>query len=298
MAPESTNDALGSHLESRQEAIEDALRAETTPAEETPAPEPEAEPEQAPLEAPAPTEGEPGALAEAEPGAAPPEAEFEFEGRRIPRGDALAILEFHEWARANPQHVAAISAVLEGRAQIVPLEQQPPEASAASPAAARASDEDELDPAVRRELEALRGEIGTLRSRTMEEERAQALGAIEQASRTFAARYSLAEADVLKVQDALGQLRILPSFVARLGGDRIRGTEEALEVAYLSMPEFREREVERRMKLHEESQRRQRKASKLSGSSGSVPRTPSAPRSEAEIDAAILAELEQAMRGE
>ena len=226
-------------------------------------------------------------------------------GQRIPRPTAENLLSFNQWAAQNPEKIQEFADYLEGRARIVrPGDEQPEQ-----PAAQYEEEEEEvlneedlaeLPEGVRtlliqqqQQLRELREGYGSLASQSFQQRQAQAGAAIEVAAGNVAARFGLNAAQMAQVKADLAALGILPNIVAGAGGDLVRGTEEALELALYRNPSLRDGVMERRQKSVDDAQRRQRKAAKLAGGSGATPRQPSGPITRDQQVAAIAAEIRE-----
>ena len=98
-------------------------------------------------------------------------------------------------------------------------------------------------------------------------------------------------------------LQIVPTLMARNGGNAAEATKQALETAMWATPAFREKflqnQVDQYAQTVEQTAEKKRKASALAGSSGSVPRTAPAqrPMTKAEREQAMIREVAEAMNG-
>jgi hypothetical protein len=79
--------------------------------------------------------------------------------------------------------------------------------------------------------------------------------------------------------------------------DPYHQVQEAFEVAYWSIPRFREKALTEERARWEEDRKRQKKLAAVTGNSGSVPRTPPEPRNVDERKAGLRAAVEEIWRG-
>ncbi len=230
----------------------------------------------------------------------PPAPEIiEFNGRQIPRDHAQNLVEFYDWARANPQSVAIFDAYLSGQMDLVPKGQQQQQQQAPKEPE---PDLEELipDPVVRREVEEMRAwrqqaeqQITQLSTTHMQSQVAQADEAVKQGQTRFQEQFKLSQEETDKLITVLANSNMLPVF-AQQESSWSDAVYKGLETMYWATPEYREREMSRKIGIDRDAKRRQRKASSLGGSSGSVPRNrkPSTPD---ETRAAMVADIRAAM---
>lgn len=251
-------------------------------------------------------DGDAGGEGDEEPPPPPAQEDFvEFDGRRLSRQEAKALVEFYEWANQNPQAMAGVNGYLSGQYDLVPRGQQPqqtPEQRAAEEERQRLSQEawDDLDPIVRErlaEVDQIRQELAYFRQQHQDAALADARAQLQVGVDRFNDRFKLSEEELKSLQDETGALGILPSLIHKHNGDKIAAVEEALETTYWRSEEFRMREFQRQQQQERKTKDRTTKASKLAGSSGSVPRETqsSSPATREEKKEAMIAEIASAM---
>lgn len=230
--------------------------------------------------------------------APPPVTNITIGERELPEDHVQNLLEFYDWARANPQAIAVFDAYLAGEVEMVQKGQkQEPE-----PEPEPEPDLEELisDPVLRREFENLRSwrreaeqQLQALNATREDEQRVQMQNAISDGTARFRDQYGLDDEQIRNLTAMVANGNVLGALVQQQGANA-DSVFSAFETAYWSTPEYREREVFRRMATDRQAKQRQRKAAALGGSSGSVPRTKD-PKSPEERRAAMVADIRQAM---
>lgn len=227
----------------------------------------------------------------------PPSPEFvEVAGRKLRPEEAQELVEFYEWARANPQVMAGVNAYLSGQYQLVPVQQEE----------TKPEEDDEwehVDPSIKSRFEALQAEVQQMAAWRQQWVQQQTYEQVVRAQTDLAAgierfnsRYSLTEDELQTLQNEAAELSILPALIQKHNGDRVAAVDEALETAYWRSETFRQREFDKERLNEKNDAKRKSTASKLSGSSGSVPRhreTPSTPEQRKE---AMIREIAEAMQ--
>lgn len=225
-----------------------------------------------------------------------PVSEVDILGHKLRQNEAEALIEFYEWARANPQQVAEFDRYLRGDVELVPRGGGQTPDGADNPS--DDSDLEDLPPAVRAklgEIDAMRETLGAMTQEAQQRQLVQAQAAVEKGAENFRTRLSLTAEDMTELQAETASLGILPSIAQRRQGDLTGAVEEALEIAYWRSEKFRQAAIGRMMDQQKEDRKRQRKASSLGGSSGSVPRSQDTPRDPEARKKAMADEIAEAM---
>ncbi len=266
-----------------------------------------------------PVEGEEGQSSpeqeEPEGEAPPPPAQpqpqlYTLGDRQLTKEQAESLVGLYDFIQQHPNEALAFMDVLEGRAQVVRGEAQSPSPSeASSPQFSPPAEEDwEFVPQSLRERMAKLDEMEQRFAahedflRRQQEQQAlayaqQAAVAVEKGVEQFRSRYDVTDEDLEKIRNEAARLQLADRLLAEVG-DPVRAVDEALEIALLRNPEFREREIARKQQeqlLADE--KRQRKLSAIAGSSGSAPRD-SKPSTREDINASMVDMVRAAMRGE
>lgn len=216
----------------------------------------------------------------------------EYRDYRLPRSEARQIAEFREWVRAHPEQAFAISQYLAGQYKLEPV--APPAPASAVGETAPPEEEEEVPPRVRQ----LEERLARTESELQNQQAVMARTALTRGQAAFAQDHGLAPADLEKVAARAQELNVLPGIAEQLKregkADAVEAVKRTLEAAFWSMPEMREREVERARQQQKEQQAKGRKLAGISGTSGSVPREkpPSTPD---EKRLAMIAEVAAAM---
>lgn len=140
---------------------------------------------------------------------------------------------------------------------------------------------------------------------TRANERQQSAGAYQAAKTGFATRYELNEADVTHLDGLAARLGVLPQLMTGIDpltglpvkNDLTSSIDRALEIAYFTDPNYRQREWDRQANVRREDAQRQQKLAAVSGSSASVPRTTPAPTTEQGRRDALLGEVGAMLNG-
>lgn len=135
--------------------------------------------------------------------------------------------------------------------------------------------------------------------------RQQSEGAYQAAKTGFATRYELNEADVTHLDGLAARLGVLPQLMSGIDpltglpvkNDLTSSIDRALEIAYFTDPNYRQREWDRQANVRRDDAQRQQKLAAVSGSSASVPRTTPAPTTEQGRRDALLGEVGAMLQG-
>lgn len=261
-------------------------------------------------EHPAPPAGGPatpeGAGQDAPSASAPTDDDvIEWEGRQLKRGEAKALVEFYDWARANPGAMQAFDAYLTGQYDLVPKGYVPQQQQQATGPIQQVQTEEvedpyeDLPPAVRDKLSKIdeyEQRFAALDQQQQVEQLAVAQTAVQKGTANFQTKFGLTDEDIAELSETTARMGILPN-IARERGDMLTAVEEALEVAYWRTPKFRDLAFQRQQTEAAEDLKRQQRASALSGASGSTPRGGTSPSNPSDRRVAMVNEITQAMRG-
>lgn len=121
----------------------------------------------------------------------------------------------------------------------------------------------------------------------------------------FQSSYSVTPEQVSYLERVAANLGVLPSLLSGVDPttgqysppDPISALNRAMEIAYWTVPEYREVELQRQASQSYEDRQRKSKLGGLSGSSGSVPRNPPQPTNPQERREAMMTEVGQMMQG-
>jgi hypothetical protein len=128
---------------------------------------------------------------------------------------------------------------------------------------------------------------------------ATAESTVNRVCESFQKEKGLTDEEVMRIRHIASNLNVMEPYMettdpitgAPKKPDPLGAVEHALDLAYWSIPEFREKEIERRLKLNRENAEKQRKLSSLGGSSGSTPREQPTPQTKEEMQAAMIREV-------
>lgn len=246
---------------------------------------------------------------EPEPPSEPPAEDiWEFDGGlTLDKETARSLAEFNAFLNANPDVAEAIRQSVAAQYQT----EQPPEPPPTSDLSVENLDLD--DPNVKflydnyqKQQSELQQAMDLIRRHELQlstQTEATANSIVERAVTSFQKEHQLDEESMQQVRQIAGQMNIVESVFAPedpITGlarrvDPLTAIEKALDIAYWSIPEYRDREISRRLEVNKQDQEKKRKLSSLGGSSGSVPREQQTPTTKEEIQAAMIREVAQAM---
>lgn len=271
----------------------------------------------------------------------PVEDSYRIADREVSREEAEQLLALYDWAAQLPPEAAqAVNDVLSGQYRLVPAdqpEQALPAASGSGPAPAtftpgvagavvpdvpQVNPNEFLDPQLAQYVQQVTAQQNAVIAQQQqmladyqaqqqqiaqaqyEQEQSRMLQQVEMGQAQFAEahpNFTAQEIDLIASQAAA--LQIVPTLMARNGGNAAAATQEALETAMWATPAFREKVIQSQVDQYaqtvEQTAEKKRKASALAGSSGSVPRTAPAqrPMTKAEREQAMIREVAEAMNG-
>ncbi len=252
-------------------------------------------------------EGTPGETAQ------PPAPAFTLNGQDFSPQDLETAIGVAGWFnRLNPAQVQSIDALLSGQYVLTPTTQ----ASASPPPETVApvdDGEDWLDPRAAQEIARLRTELDGIKSSLtpvvesqQQTQRQQIEAAIGSASTAYATERELTDQDMAKLQAAVSQSGIYPTFYQRTGGDAALAMRQALDTVFYTTPEFRDREVKAQVdaqlqqlsQTQRDEQKKQQQLSALSSTGGTVPRREPRPSTPQDKHRAMVDELNRHMNGD
>lgn len=279
------------------------------------------EPEEEPTPAPAPASEEPTEPPADEPPAddEPPPSGVQVGDRTLSETEAQDAVALLEWRNnLRPQEIDALNRLYSGDHVLISAEEyrqlqagtvSPTTPTSTPPSEPSPSDDDFLDPRAAEEIRRLRSELSevrqttdTISQQTHEQQQAALANALSAARDQFSSSHSLSDEEVQRVENHLSSMGIVPALQQRYQ-DPEKALLEGYKLAYRSMDEFLDREVNTRLESlqseEDERKTRRRKASAVSGSGGSVPRDGAAePKTRQERDKAIVDTIRSAMRKE
>lgn len=273
------------------------------------------EPEESP---PEPEESE-DVTGSTEPTPPAPAPQFvEIAGRQIPISEADRVGALYDFIQQYPEQAAQFGSYLLGDMQLVP--KSGPEGVTAAPPTTeqppartplRDEDMEYLPPAVQERIRLLDEyedrfdqigralttyeDVARQQYEQVNAERARAAqGAINAGTEQFKTAYDLSDDEVQGLMEDASKMGVV-AHLAQQYQDPVRAVSEALELAYLRNPDYRDREFARRQAEAEAQRKKDKKLGAISGAGGSVNRstTPSTPE---EKRAAMVREISEAMR--
>lgn len=231
-------------------------------------------------------------------------------GRELLRDEAEALLEFLDWARANPEYLAAFDSYLAGEAELVPRGQKPPAQPPATPASAPPAPElatsqpapsanGKAAPAPAAEtdeLTELRRQVAEMRQHFATQQMAAARAAVLEGQQRFAKQWGLTDQEIEDLSNVAARLGVVAQ-LAQQTGDMTTAVERALELAMWSEPTWRERALRAQEASEAAERERQRKASSLAGGAATISGSMNAPQTPEARREAMVAEIAEALRG-
>jgi hypothetical protein len=286
--------------ESLEEAAATRFGAETS---EEPGEEP-----QEPAETPEP-DGESADSAEPQTSPEAPQAREPYHfadlGVTIDEELARTYALFEHRLRTDPQFLAAVQGVLGvPGAATPPSPVQPPAEPAPTSPAGPPPELDLDDPATRwfvNQVETLRDQVEAARTIAAAHEsyitgvrNETNRGIVESAVRAFQEQKGLSDTDIAEIRQIAGtRVQLGPDAATDPAG----AVHSALEIAYWSIPRFRDQLLAQNQTQAAEDRKRQRKLAAVTGSSGAAPRTAPEPQTNAERKAAFADAIRNAWAG-
>jgi hypothetical protein len=279
--------------------------------------EPEAEPSTEPA---APEEGEP-AEPEAEPAEpteppASPEDDFlEFDGERYARSQVEAAARFQRQLADDTGLQQLIQLYLAGGAV-----EGAPTASPVGEGSAPAGPPEEIDledPSIAAlyklvkdqsdTINELRYGLNTTNAVQIQRQRQEIQSLYESASTSFAKTHNLEQEDIDSLSRIAARLGVLPQLMSGIdpitgapaSPDPLKAFDRALEIAMMSVPEYRDREFRRSVTVQQDEVKKRKLLGAVGGTSGSVARVTTPPKAGSpEARKEMLAEVGKMLNGE
>lgn len=253
------------------EAVHEAFAAQADPAQDDGAGEVQEE-----VTAPPAPETEPPPAVE---DAAPDEVELA--GHRIPATQAEALADFWTWSQgAGQPWVQTLSQLMEAGIDPATVLDK----VITKPPPPQREDTPEEDVYVDPEVKALRDQLNDtntqlqeLRSRQEAQAASEAFTVIQRAKATFAADHNLTADETNELVTYMDRTSNLAGFNTNPDGsprDSVSTVIAAMESAFWSLPEYRQRELDRVAHDQKAQQKKSRKLAAVGGTSGSVPQRP------------------------
>lgn len=219
---------------------------------------------------------------------------IEFRGKKLTPEQVETLLALDEQLRTDPKFVEHVGKYWE-------QETNPPAPTPSTPTTPVIPEEYLQNPAFKtlydlveqqkQELERLRGGYSTIEQEIAARRRAENEAYVNTATQQFRSQYdSLTEEEFKNLRELAGKMEVLPAFMKQ-GMDPVTAITKTLEYAYWSIPEFRDREIQKQAAATTQTQTRRKKATALSGSGGSASRQPAPPKNETERRQAMIAEI-------
>lgn len=255
-----------------------------------------------------------------EPTTPEPAALWEFDdGVKVSREQAHTLAQFDAWLAANPEMAQQIAGVVQGQYTLVPRSPSGEETDVRTPSPTPASAPDDLDlddPVQKRiwtELQTTRAQLDAASEiLTRHEQQIQnttqntTTALVNRAAQEYATQHNLNSDEIQQVREAAARLNIIESLMNPYDPitglprqiDPVDAIHKALDTAYWTVPEFRQRAMQEAMKNRVTDLRKKQKLTSLGGTSGSVPRQPATPATEQERREAMIREAAAMMNGE
>ena len=244
-------------------------------------------------------------VAELEPEPVP--EEIELAGVRIPAERAEALASFWQWSQDQTGQAwirALDEAMRSGVDPVTLLESiRPREPTPLPPTPVPdevPEDETYLDPdlkALRDELRSTKTDLDELRSTVTASQTATAQALINRAASDFGTNHDLSQDQVAALVSYMDRTTNLAGFATDTDGnprDGLATLTAAMETAYWSVPEFRQRELDRVAGEQKKQLTKDRKLAAVGGTSGSVPHRPT-PQSPEELENWAVEQISEAM---
>lgn len=225
-----------------------------------------------------------------------------------------AYQQFDTILRANPDLSRLVTGVLSGQvsledAQTIAAQTEVPVATEPPP------DLDLDDPAIRHlyeqnqaqaaALNDLRDQVHSHDDFLNRQQQETSASLVARARSSFQQQYELDDAQMERIEQVAAGLQVLPALAQGFNPatgqyespDTLAAIERALELAYWTQPETRQREYQRQADQSKLVTKRKQKLAAVSGNSGSVPRTSPAPQTQEGRRTAMIQEVASAMSG-
>jgi hypothetical protein len=250
---------------------------------------------------------------ESEPATSPPPSDtWEVDGRTLTKDQAETFLRFEQFLEENPNVADAIQRAVQ---ETQTPAQQPAVAESPAPSTPPEPPEelDLSDPVVKtlwdthqatlQQIAQLQELITRHDVQLTTQTEATSAALVERAVSSYKKERNLNDDQMNKVRQIAASMNIVDSLVQTV--DPITGilskpnplaaVEKALDIAYWSIPEFREQEITRQFNERVAEDEKKRKLSSLGGSSGSTPREQPTPVTKEDIKKAMTREVAEHM---
>lgn len=253
--------------------------------------------------------------------------EIEYGDRKIPRDRIKALLAFQDLLEGDEvlqQTLAAYLTTGQVPSSAGPVTQGGGDGSSAAPVPSANPFEQPLvppedldldDPVIKSlwsVVEQQHGQIAALAKNQLQTsqqfEQRQVMeyeGLVNRAVSSFQQQHQLDDNQIAEIRQVAARMNVLPQFLNGIDPitglpvrpDPLAGIERSLEVAYYSLPQYRDREFETRQRQRVAENQKRQKLAALNGSSGSVPRTQAAPTTPEGRRQAMAAEVAEMFSG-
>lgn len=234
------------------------------------------------------------------------------DGKKIAREDAERYQAFEQYLIENPQFAQALQGISDGSYELIPTEELKARTTPIK-------DEPELDlddPNIKYlhdKLQTTQSSFEELQSKLKQHEeqitrQTQATfdSILGKAKESFQSERQLTDEQMTEVFDRAGSLNVLPGLLNASDPvtglpravDPLDAVGKALELAYWSIPEYRDQEIQRQLTQNKTDNDRKRTLSSLGGSGGSVSKDQKAPTTRQEIHEAMVKDIAAAMMGQ
>lgn len=225
-----------------------------------------------------------------------------------------AYQQFDGILKSNPALSQLVTGVLTGdisldqaqeiaqQVTVPPAETPPPDLDLDDPAVKHLYDQ---SVAQARELQALNERLSNHDDFLNRQRQETSASLVNRAKASFQQRMELDDVQMGRLEQIAAGLQILPALAQGFNPstgqyespDTLAAVERALEVAYWTQPETREREFQRQVSQRATDNKRKQKLAAVSGNSGSVPRSLPAPQTQEGRRQAMIQEVATAMSG-
>lgn len=221
----------------------------------------------------------------------------------LSKAEARTLYDLSQELQRNPELTAAIASYYEARrnpASVTAPTPEPPPLPIDLQDPATKWFYDQQQQALT-EIKTLRSELesrtGTIADVIQQRQIAENNSIISRVKDDFKSARNLSDAEVSALASAAANLQILPGLL-NSGLDLYTATERALDTAYWSNPDFRQRAINTQAEQTRQDTTRKRKLAAVGGSSGSSPRSSPKPKTEEEARQMMISEVAQLMAGD
>lgn len=235
------------------------------------------------------------------------------DGSELPLEAAQRYVGLDKYFEENPQVVHLLRGIADGSLTVSPVgqpaESATTEGKRTPETVALPEDIDPEDPGIKfllgrlaeadQRYEQVVGRLDSIEPQLQQQTANNAQAIVHRAARSFQSDRGLTDEQMAKVQEHAASMQVLPALMSPVDPvtnlprqvDPLAAVEQALDMAYWQVPEFREAEIQRQLTQKKEDDTRKAKLGALSGNSGSVPRTKPEPKTPEEMRQAMIEEL-------